>query len=157
MANLAADKYRLFAYNLPTGTWRKSVRMGDQEVLDAVIDVTGGSPAQGTGTGQISGVVQDAEQKQAAGAMVALLPDPFQPERFDLNRIALGQNGRFTLEMVAPGNYKAFSWGDIEPGSDTDPDLLKQYDGKARKVVMKKNGREQLSLVQIVQGAATAK
>jgi len=54
------------------------------------------------------------------------------------------------LEGIAPGNYKAYAWGDIEPGSHTDPDLLKQYDSQARKVVMKENGREQLSLVQIV-------
>jgi len=161
--NLGPDKYRISAYNLPPGSWLQSVRTGDQEVLDTGLDLSGGSPASiqitlGRGTGQITGLVQDAEQKPAAGAMVALIAEPLQPERYDLNRVAWSdQNGRFTLEGIAPGNYKAYAWGDIEPGSHTDPDLLKQYDSQARKVVMKENGREQLSLVQIVLEAATAK
>ena len=91
--NLGPDKYRISAYNLPPGSWLQSVRTGDQEVLDTGLDLSGGSPASiqitlGRGTGQITGLVQAAEQKPAAGAMVALIAEPLQPERYDLNRVA---------------------------------------------------------------------
>lgn len=149
------DKYRIGAFNLPEGAWLKSIRAGDQEVLDSGIDLSAGGagPVQitlGLGGGQIDGVVQGPQQQPASGSMVTLIPDPHKPDRYDLNRVTTtDQNGRFTLKGVPPGEYKLFAWEDVDPGAYSDPEFLKPHDGKAAKVSVKEKSQQQVSLVQI--------
>jgi hypothetical protein len=160
--NAGPEKYRMLVYNLPPGVWLKSIRAGDQEVLDSGIDLSAGTPGPvevtlGAGVGQIGGMVQDAKQQPAAGSMVTLLPDPMKEERNDLYRMtSTDQNGRFTLQGIAPGEYKLYAWEDIDPGSYMDPEFLKPHESSARKVTIKANSLEQITLAQIpVEGPAT--
>jgi hypothetical protein len=104
----------------------------------------------GSETGQLSGTVQDAKQQPAAGSMVTLLPNPMKENRNDLYRIATtDQNGQFTLQGVAPGEYKLFAWEDIDPGSYMDPEFLKAHENKSHKITVKANGQEQVLIRQI--------
>lgn len=155
-----ADKYRVNVFNLPKGTWLKSVRSGDQEVLETGLDLSaaGGSAAAAlevtlsAGTGQIDGAVQDAKQQPAAACLVTFVPEPFKSDRVDLFRTATTDlTGRFTLDGIAPGVYKVYAWGDdYEPGSQMDPEFLKKHESKGQKVTVKENSREQVSLTQIL-------
>jgi hypothetical protein len=149
--NVAPDKYRVMAYNLPAGMWVKSVRVGDQEVLENGADLSGGSagPMQitlGTQTGQITGTVQNGQQQPAPGSMVTLMPDPIREGRTDLYRtVTTDQSGQFSLQRVPPGDYKLFAWEHIELGRYMDPDFLKVHEGKAVKVTVKGNEQQQVS------------
>jgi protocatechuate 3,4-dioxygenase beta subunit len=153
--NAGPERYRIVVYNLPPGVWLKSIRAGDQEVLETGIDLGAGTPGRvevtlGVGVGQIGGVVQDAKQQPAAGSMVTLLPDPMKEERNDLYRVtSADQNGQFTLQGIAPGEYKLFAWEDVDPGSYIDPEFLKPHERSARKVTIKANSQEQVTLAQI--------
>ena len=155
LENAGAERYRINVYNLPQGVWLKSMRAGDQEVLETGIDLSAGAAAQvevilGIGVGQVSGMVKDAKQQPASGAMVTLLPDPMKEDRNDLYKmVSTDQNGQFTFQGVAPGEYKAFAWEDIDPGRYTDPEFLKTHEGAAAKVTVKANGQAQVNLVQI--------
>jgi hypothetical protein len=157
--NVGPEKYRVFAMGLPQGTYLKAIRAGDREVLDSGLDLNAGVPGPvqvtlGLGPGSISGTVQDANQKPAAGTMVTLVPDPLKEERGDLNRIATtDQNGQFTLQSIVPGEYKVFAWEEMDPGSFMDPELLKLHDGKAKKVTVKENSQQSVTLAQIAAGA----
>jgi 5-hydroxyisourate hydrolase-like protein (transthyretin family) len=161
--NVSQDRYRINAVNLPSGTWLKSIRAGDQEVQDTGLDLNSGNvgPIQitlGLGGSQIDGVVQDAQQHPASGSMVTLIRDPVIAERFDLNRLTTtDQNGRFSLKGIPPGEYKVYAWEDIEPGAYTDPEFLKPHEGKATKLSLKNKGQEQVSLVQIPAEASEPK
>jgi hypothetical protein len=154
LENVGPDKYRIGVFNVPPGTWLKSIRVGDQEVLDTGIDVSGGAPGAvqitlGTGVGQVSGMVRDANQQPVAG-LVSLLPDPMKEDRNDLYRTtAADQTGQFTIQNIAPGDYKLFAWGDIEPGSNMDPELLKLHESKAEKITIKPNSQQNVTLTQI--------
>jgi hypothetical protein len=59
------------------------------------------------------------------------------------------QNGQFTLQGIAPGEYKLFAWEDIEPGRYMDPEFLKPHESKAQKIVIKAKGQQQVSIEQI--------
>jgi protocatechuate 3,4-dioxygenase beta subunit len=161
--NVSQDRYRINAFNLPSGTWLKSIRAGDQEVQDTGLDLSAGNvgPIQitlGLGGSQIDGVVQDAQKHPAPGSMVTLLRDPIIAERYDLNRITTtDQNGRFSLKGIPPGEYKVYAWEDIEPGAHTDPEFLKPHEGKATKLSLKNKSQEQVSLVQIPAEASEPK
>jgi protocatechuate 3,4-dioxygenase beta subunit len=156
LENTSPDKYRVMVYNPPRGTWIKSIRAGDQEVLETGMDASSGSPGPieitlGLGVGQISGTVQAADQQPAAGSQICLVPEPPKPERPDLFRLVMAdQTGRFTMESVPPGTYRVYAWSEIDFGRLQDPELLKKYETKAQKVTIKENGQEQLTLTQIV-------
>jgi hypothetical protein len=155
LENVSPDKYRIMAYALPQGTWLKSIRAGDREVLDDGIDMTAGVPGPvqimlGVGVGQVSGMVQDAKQQPAAGSMVTLVPDPMKEERGDLYRMTTAdQNGQFTLQGLAPGEYKLFAWEDVDPGAYMDPEFLKPNESRARRITIQPNSPQQVSLTQI--------
>jgi protocatechuate 3,4-dioxygenase beta subunit len=161
--NVSPDRYRINVVNLPSGTWLKSIRTGDQEVQDTGLDLSAGNvgPIQvilGLGGSQVDGVVQDAQQHPAPGIMVTLIHDPPIAERFDLNRMTTtDQNGRFSLKGIAPGEYKVYAWEDLEPGAYADPEYLKPHEGKATKLSLKNKGQEQVSLVQIPAEASEPK
>jgi hypothetical protein len=154
--NVGPEKYRIMAMNLPQGTWLKSVRGGDQEVLDSGLDLNAGVPGPvqitlGVGPGAISGTVQDEKQKAVSGSMIALIPDPVKEERYDLFRIATtDQNGQFTMQGVPPGEYKILAAEEIDPGNYMDPEFLKKNDSKANKISVKENSQQSVSLTQIV-------
>ena len=122
LENVGHDKFRVMAMNFPQGTWLKSIRAGDQEVLEAGLDLNAGSPGPlqvtlGVGTGSVSGTVQDANQKPVSASMVQLIPDPMKEERYDLYRVVSSdQSGQFTMQGIPPGEYKVFALDDVEPG-----------------------------------------
>lgn len=153
--NVGPDKYRIMVFNAPQGTWLKSIRAGDQEVLDKGMDLSAGAPGPiqvtlGLGTGGVSGSVEDSNQKPASGSMVTLLPDPMKEDRNDLYRVTTtDQTGQFTMSGIPPGEYKVFAWEDVDPGSYMDPELLKQHESKAAKVTVKENSQQSVSLAQI--------
>jgi len=155
LENVGPDKYRISVFGLPPGTWLKSIRAGDQEVLDTGIDASGGVAGAvqitlGTGVGLIGGIVRDTKQQPVSGGIVTLLPDPLKEERNDLYRTTTSdQTGQFTMQNIAPGDYKLYAWGDIEPGSYMDPELLKLNESKAEKVTIKANSQQNVTLTQI--------
>jgi hypothetical protein len=160
LENVSPDKYRITVFNLPAGAWLKSVLLGNQDVLDTGLDVAAGAPGPieivlGAGGAQVSGVVQDAEQKPAAGALVTLVPDPLKPDRFDQLRMAsASQTGAFKLQDIPPGTYWIFAWRNVDSNEATDPELIKRHESKAQRLTLKENSQENLTLSQIVIDAA---
>jgi hypothetical protein len=158
LENVGPDRYRILAINLPEGTWLKSIRAGDQEVLDSGLDLSAGMSGLvqitlGSGSGQISGTVQDAKQQAAPGSIVTLLPDPMREGRNDLYRMTTAdQNGQFTLRGIPPGEYRLFAWEDVEPGSYMDPEFLKPHESKAQKISIKAKSQQQVLVAQIGTG-----
>jgi hypothetical protein len=159
LENAGPEKYRVLAMGLPQGTYLKSIRAGDRDALDGGVDLSAGAPGPvqitlGLGPGSVTGTVQGPNQKPASGSMVTLLPDPIKEERGDLLRVATtDQNGQFTLQGLAPGEYKLFAWEDIEPGSYMDPEFLKPHEGQGIKVSVKENSQQSVSLTQIAAAA----
>jgi hypothetical protein len=156
LENAGTDRYRIAVLNLPQGLWLKSIRAGEQEVIDSGIDLSGAAVGPlkitlGVGTGVVSGVAVDAQEQPAAGSMVTLVPDPFREERNDLYRlVSADQTGRFSPQGIPPGDYRVFAWNDIDPGSYIDPEFLKPHESKATKITVKANSQQQVSLTEIL-------
>jgi hypothetical protein len=148
------DRYRVQAIGAPPGTWLKSVRVGDQDAMEGGAEVNAGSVVEvvlAPGPGTISGTVQDSKQQPAAGSVLTLIPEPMKTERQDLFRVTTAdQNGQFVLTNVPPGDYRLFAWEDLEPGRHLDAEFLKQYESKAQKISVQRNGQHTAALRQIV-------
>jgi hypothetical protein len=152
LESVMADKYYFSFYGFPDTTYVRSVRMGNQEVLEKGLDLSQGqSPAAvevilSTKPGSVGGSVKD-DKDPAPGGWVALIPDPVRPEQMHLYRFASAdQNGRFNLNGVAPGEYKIYAFEEAQPEILRDLELLKTFEQKGTKVTVRENTRENVEL-----------
>jgi len=136
---------------LPDGYFVKSVRSGDQDLPDNVLDTTGGAAGAlriivSGKAGQIDGAVSGA-----AGATVVLIPeDPKRSEQFqNIKMVNTDQHGRFSLKSIEPGDYKLYAWEDVEPGSWMDPDFMKPLASKGKAITIREGSRETAQVVAI--------
>ena len=145
------DKYFFDLTGLESaGYWLKSIRHGNQEVLDTGIDFTSGAtmPVEiifGTGAGAITGKVYDDKDQPAAGSTVAVVPFPLKEGRFDLYRSTTSDaSGQFRLAGLPPGEYTLYAWQQIEPDAFMNPEILRHYEGSGKRISMKLKGSEQV-------------
>jgi hypothetical protein len=142
--------------SLPKGFYLKSIRMGDEDVLESGLAVTGDSaPGQlevvlSSGGGQIDGVVVNERQQPARAVQVALVPDPRRRRQTHLYKtVRTDQYGRFAVSDIAPGDYNLFVWEDIDTAAYQDPEFLKPFEKLGEAISIRENSREttQLKLI----------
>jgi hypothetical protein len=75
---------------------------------------------------------------------VALVPSLRRYSRY--KETTTDQNGEFTIAGVTPGEYKIYSWDQIETGAYQNAEWLKQYELKGRAIVAKQDGHETMAL-----------
>jgi protocatechuate 3,4-dioxygenase beta subunit len=164
MKGVSPDHYDFRTYGLPDGYYVKSVRMGDEEALEAGLNLTrGAAPVTvvlSPGAGAVSGLVQNDKQQPASGVTVVLVPAGERRQRAEsYKNTATDQYGRYTLKNLDPGDYKLFAWEDVEPGAWSDPDFLKPLESRGHSVTIRENSREnaQLDLIPAETEQAAAK
>src|SRR5262249_12256781 len=78
LSNVRPDLYDVTALELPNGYYVKSVWVGDNEVLDGSLNLSDSlqpiTIVISPGAAEIAGVVENAQQKVAVGALVTLAP-----------------------------------------------------------------------------------
>jgi len=156
LPNVANGKYQVTVFSMPDGLYLKSARFGDQEVSNGEVEFGGRGNLElvlKAGAGQITGSVQNEKQLPAIGSTVTLIPDPPQPDRTDLYKVATtDQGGAFTMKNISPGQYRAYAWSDLEPGAHFDSEFMKPHESRGEKVTLEDNGAVQLQLKMIVVG-----
>jgi beta-lactamase regulating signal transducer with metallopeptidase domain len=94
--------------------------------------------------GRIEGVVNDRLQP-APNAVVVLVPAV--RSRIDLYRIATSSgDGRFRMQGIPPGEYKAFAWEHVEDGVWYDPEFTRANESKGRPVRITEGSNSDLTL-----------
>jgi hypothetical protein len=150
---VSRDKYYVAVSGLPDGMYVKRVNAGGSNVLESGLDLSQAESAPAleitvsSKAAAIEGVVRN-EDKPFAGASVMLLPEPLRPERLRwLQKIATSdQSGRFTMNGVAPGDYRLYAWEEFLSMYDLEPEQLKPYEGYAVKIKVGESAREQVEL-----------
>ena len=160
--------------NVPEGTYRptislygpdatsflKSVRYGTSSVTDSGFTVQPGVDASleltmSSRSAQLSLAVLDADSLPASGVHVVLIPDPPHRNIHEKYRSTItDQNGKLTLNGIAPGDYKLFSWDSIEQSgwydADwTDPEWLKPYETKGESIHLDEADKKSVNLTVI--------
>jgi hypothetical protein len=146
---LLRQDYRIVLKRVPSATqsprlrdvYIKSIRLGTQDVLNGGfrIEDPGIIPpleiVLGLRSGLLTGSVVSEKQKPLANATVVLIPDSERrrwPDSFVTARTEL--SGRFTMGRIPPGDYIAFSWEEVEDGAWSDPEFVKRYEERGKKV-----------------------
>jgi hypothetical protein len=140
--------YEFGMSDLPEDFYLKSVRLGDRELLDTTLDLSGaiGVPGvldvriSGAG-GRVEGVVRNDNGTPMSDVTVVLVPDSDRrKEAILFKNTTADQNGRFAIQGITPGEYKLFAWGDVEEGAWQDPEFLRLYEAKGEDIKIEPNG-----------------
>src|SRR5262249_2310820 len=129
---------------IPANLYLKSLRYDDRDLLDSPLEIAGagtrGIEAVLSGNGgHVRGIVTGSDQKPVSGVPVVIVPDSHRT-RSDLYRTGVsGADGKFTIDGVAPGDYKVFSWDGMEPYRYFDSSFMKEYEARGTSIHIAEN------------------
>lgn len=118
-----------------------NVIRGTQATLEVTISTRGA---------QVQGTVKREDGLPATGVWVVLLPEEAHRNEFHLFKQTITDSyGRFSIRGIAPGDYKLFSWEQVEANAWEDPDFLKPFEKSGRNVSVQEGGGKSVELVAI--------
>jgi hypothetical protein len=145
--NLFPSKYKIVLPQMPAGYYLADIRQGTASLYnDALLTVTAEeSPVVEitlkAGGGSIQGIVRD-KQGQPSTASVVLIPSPPRRQNSILYRrvIANADTGQFTLNGVAPGEYRLFAWQKPPAGAEENEEFLSKYQNRGQAATVTADG-----------------
>jgi protocatechuate 3,4-dioxygenase beta subunit len=146
------DDYRLTVSGMPRNAYVKMARYEGIDILSEGLrlDRQPSTPLEilvSTDTGIAEGVVQNEKLEPSANVMVVFVPDAGRRNRLDLYRtVSTDAAGRFRIEGVPPGDYRVFSWEDVETGAWQDPDYMRPFEDRGRAVRVSENATSTMEL-----------
>jgi hypothetical protein len=158
LKKVSIDKYRLIVVGLPQGTYLKSAKYGDRDVLESGMDLRQGAAGNlelviGAPAAQLTGTVHNDKGEPVPGAMITLVPKDAKG-RNDLSRTGTAdQNGNIRIFGVIPAEYNVFAWEDIEQGAADDEDFRRPFDRLGSKVKLSEGSKESVQLTVITRAA----
>jgi hypothetical protein len=129
-ARVEPGDYDIRIQDLPSSVYMKSARSGDADILANPLHLDFASPEPvriilGIDGGRLGGVVVDSSHRSFAGAQMVLVPDAARRSAPSQYRTAIsGEDGRFLLDAIPPGEYKIFAWQSIEPNAYLNPNYM---------------------------------
>jgi hypothetical protein len=141
-AGLDPDVYQVQFDRLPEGFYVKSVKVGGADVTYEGVDLSRGSVEDveiqlSRKAGLVSGAVRNADTGEAAlGSTVILVPE--SPQRRQApwlySQAVVDQYGRFEITSVAPGEYRAYAWEEIESTAWMDSEFMRPLRTKGKPI-----------------------
>jgi len=155
LKNVSEGTYRLRVFGQSKDCYLKAVRYGTRDGVDDGFTVIRGTQASLEVTissrgARVQGTITDTDKVPAAGLWVVLVPDEAHRGQSRLYKKATtDQFGHFDLRGIAPGDYKLFSWEEVEDGAWEDPDFLKLFEEKGEKVSLQEGDVKMVDIVAI--------
>jgi hypothetical protein len=149
--NIMPAVYRVQVQPLPQGTYIKSIRFGNQDLMKSPLDLTGGSGGAlnvilSPNAGDVSGIVHGADGMAVVGVLVTLWTPGIPAEGVtDFTRTTpTDANGQFKFASLAPGDYRIAAWEQIDSGLSTVPEFRAKFESKAAAVKLNENAHENI-------------
>jgi Carboxypeptidase regulatory-like domain len=161
MKGITPGAYRVQVTTGPASLYLKSIRVGDQVLVDQRLDLTKPSTEPltivlGADVGEIEGSVKKASGEPSIHARMTLFPVGANADRGDLFRFVFSdEQGQFKFKSVAPGEYKLFAWEDVLGGMPQDPEFRKRFEKQSIAVKVAPNGHEKVDVTSISVAAAS--
>jgi hypothetical protein len=136
-------------------TYIKSIRLGNTDVLVDGLHLSIAPKEQievviGTG-GKLDGTVVNEKREPAVNATIALVPT--DRKRIDWYRSTTSDtHGRYKIQGIPPGSYRAFAWEDVERDAWEDPGFINPFEGRGTTVQISEGGQGTTDLLVIPAG-----
>jgi protocatechuate 3,4-dioxygenase beta subunit len=151
--NMTEGTYHVRIYDEPPDVYLRSARANGEDILEKGLTIAAGGSRDpleivlSSAGARIEGTVTDENGLPSAGAVVALVPEGQHRKQYHLYKnTTTDQYGKFILRGVTPGQYKLFSWKEVENDAWEDPDFLKPFESKGVEVNAEENGHATLAL-----------
>jgi protocatechuate 3,4-dioxygenase beta subunit len=152
LKDVAEGTYRLEVSGISPDCYVKSIRYGTSDATlegftvhrgnDAMLDVTVSSRGA-----RLKGNVTDADGLPAAGVWVVLVPEEKHRAEFRLYKSkTTDQHGGFELRGIVPGDYKLFSWEEVEAQAWEDSEFLKPFEAKGEKISLEEGAEKTIKV-----------
>lgn len=131
----------------------KSIRMGNSDLLNGILHLEVQPSASievviATNPGALDGQAMKGSPGLAADVPVILLPDT--RSRNELYRTtATDASGRFHFDRVPPGDYKVFSWEEVEDGAWYDAEFMKANESRGMPVHIEE-GKTETARIEVI-------
>ena len=145
--SVPAGEYRVKIRGVPSAYYIKDAHLGSEGVLGETISIRGQVTATlevvlSFSPGTITGTVIDSQSKGVSGAQVVLIPDR-QRDRLDLYKtVTTDSGGKFSIGSIAPGDYRIFSWEDLDAYAYFDPGIVREAEPLGRLVHVSEASKE---------------
>lgn len=155
MKDMNEGTYRVNVWGASKDCFVKDVLYGGSSAYEQGFTVIQGAPstleiALSARGARVQGNILDADSLPAAGVWVALVPDAKRRTRFDLyERQTTDQYGHFEFRGIPPGEYKLFSWDQVEEDAWQDPEFLKPFEEKGQELGLKEGDQKNVNLTAI--------
>jgi hypothetical protein len=155
LRDLPESLYRLSSTGQSQDCYLKSIRYAGMEISDDEFNVIRGTQATLEVTissrgAHVQGMVKDADGLPAAGVWVVLVPAEAHRNEFHLfKQRTTDQYGRFDFRGIAPGDYKLFSWEQVEQHTWEDPDFLRAFELRGESISFQEGDGKSIDLVAI--------
>lgn len=156
--NIAPAKYWVNMVALPQGTYVKSIRFGEQDVMNAPIDLTSGAGGKldvvlSTKVASIRVQVRDGQGQPASPAMVVAWPKDLlgMNLQYGSKNAGVERDGTASLKDLAPGEYYVAAWDAdaTDPFVWQNPEFLAKIESHAKTVKLVESAQESVDLTLI--------
>jgi hypothetical protein len=90
------------------------------------------------------------KQRPGANVTVLLVPDAGRRRWADTYRTVTSDlAGRYIIDRIAPGDYLVFSWEEVDDGAWMDPEFMKKYEARGKRIHINESGNQSLNLTAI--------
>jgi uncharacterized protein (DUF2141 family) len=144
--------YTVQVDGLVNDQYLKAATFGAADALEQPIAVTNTAAPElqvqiASDGGRVTGAVYDRNDALLPNAEVILVPMSVSRFRFDRYRTAVtGDDGRFTIRGIAPGDYKVFAWESLEPNAHLNVDFMRPFESTGIPVHVEPNSNGTVSL-----------
>jgi protocatechuate 3,4-dioxygenase beta subunit len=155
LRDVQEDNYQLKVFGISNDCYIKEARYGSSDALENGFNVQRNSDARLEVTlssrgARVTGKVTDADGLPVGGLWVVLVPSDRKRGQFDLYKTATtDQYGHFELRGIAPGDYKIFSWDEVEERAWEDPEFLTAFERKGQAVSLQEGDQKAQDIVVI--------
>lgn len=132
--DLAPERYRISVNGTPEGTYVKSIRLGDDDITNGILDLIEGSGGVidiklSPSGAAVSGTVQNANGDAVGDVLITLGPEALETaiQTLFLRTARTDQQGRFTIKGLPPGDYRVLAWEDVDEQLVTDPEFRARF------------------------------
>jgi len=143
---LPQGRYRVVANGLPSNSYIASVRYGQADITDGILEISGvpsgplnvvfDAPA-----GMIEGVATDAAGRPVSFCQIVLIPPQKRRSNRDLFKVeSADQNGHFSIRDVPVGDYAILAFQELQPETYMNSDFLKSVESRAVPVSVTRGG-----------------
>ena len=143
------ERYKLSIFGAPPEMYLRSVAAGREDVLEKGFSASSSHTLDLTFTAgsKLMGTITASDGTGEPGVTVVLVPDRKLAGLADACRTATtDQNGKYQIQGLRPGAYRAYAFEHIEPGACEDEEWLKRFADQAHSLHISEAGQETLDL-----------